>query len=826
MRVLSGRTIVLLILIQIFAVSASADALQMGSVSDLLRQLEYLNSPMNPNCPENQPLKKCPQFWKKKMGQMTSAAWGGLIDSPLDNCTGVRLVSDELQSPRQVDQYFDQEPFTQVDPEHQFNKYQCSETAFVETNSADDTQELLRLTAFKHRHDLSKLIQASQSLANEMVMMNELMGKSQNSDIPCEESASNKVREFCNAARSTVCPKSGRRGLVLRGLLKEYPRYRALAKKLMDIAPLYQTDKEKYSKQFKATRLEMEKIKREFPFIGSNTFFRAMANKEINSANLSNAMRRELTNRRNDAKEKFQELQKASKCLTEERASGCGNIDRIMASIPDIAHMPLEEESEETRMAEVGLSTLQCMDSTRQSIRSVNTDLVLSGLTVASLGIGSIAVRGTGILYKAASAVRPGMSMAQRAQHLRSTIQSAKALASTNAGKALIATYGIDAAFFGDSASLAYEACQSQIEASAELAPTPSINFQCTTPKQMAFYKKRMDASSCLTEVGMASLDLLPFVGPAVLSVVRANRNRRLAETASLNERRVLAERSLGRSLTSREVAEVERAHLIGKGEPGRNGKPAELGNYTQQQIIAKIRILKRAGFTSDEIRKLLDDGVAGLRGSDVPRFVPGGIERLIQQHQRISDATEDYLRRNPKALNGINRNSAFADKRLAEHLGISEVELQFMRNNNTLKPNFSGGEADIFVSSNRKTALKVWRPDRMDVFEESTREMVALQHMINKDPKISQYLRVSEITEMGPGYIVKEYFPNAIPFKDVPVSREVDNAIRNLKKSLRSHPDPNARRILNMISDSRISENLMWDTNLRRIVLIDAPGF
>lgn len=76
---------------------------------------------------------------------------------------------------------------------------------------------------------------------------------------------------------------------------------------------------------------------------------------------------------------------------------------------------------------------------------------------------------------------------------------------------------------------------------------------------------------------------------------------------------RRLAEKSLGvKYLPSEQAAAVHKAHLVGRGKPGKDGGPAQVGNYTLSQRKEKIRILRKAGFLKLDILRLMQDGVVG----------------------------------------------------------------------------------------------------------------------------------------------------------------------------------------------------------------------
>jgi hypothetical protein len=58
-------------------------------------------------------------------------------------------------------------------------------------------------------------------------------------------------------------------------------------------------------------------------------------------------------------------------------------------------------------------------------------------------------------------------------------------------------------------------------------------------------------------------------------------------------------------------------AHRLGKGEKGTNGRRSQIsasgkGNYTIAQLRRKARILRKAGFSRQETRMLMERGVVG----------------------------------------------------------------------------------------------------------------------------------------------------------------------------------------------------------------------
>ncbi len=94
----------------------------------------------------------------------------------------------------------------------------------------------------------------------------------------------------------------------------------------------------------------------------------------------------------------------------------------------------------------------------------------------------------------------------------------------------------------------------------------------------------------------------------------------RVLNNAGLSEEaRILkAEELLETTLTKDQKVALTKAHEVGSGEIGLDGineagiSRTGSSNFTQNQIIRKTRLLSEASFTSTEIRKLLDSGLAG----------------------------------------------------------------------------------------------------------------------------------------------------------------------------------------------------------------------
>ncbi len=76
-----------------------------------------------------------------------------------------------------------------------------------------------------------------------------------------------------------------------------------------------------------------------------------------------------------------------------------------------------------------------------------------------------------------------------------------------------------------------------------------------------------------------------------------------------------------GRTFDAVEADALERAHLVGMGEVGKDGvNAAQVGNFTWSQLRAKVEILQKS-FGRDEIRTLMREGIMGGTNADAAHY-------------------------------------------------------------------------------------------------------------------------------------------------------------------------------------------------------------
>ena len=168
-------------------------------------------------------------------------------------------------------------------------------------------------------------------------------------------------------------------------------------------------------------------------------------------------------------------------------------------------------------------------------------------------------------------------------------------------------------------------------------------------------------------------------------------------KNAGKSIRTLSAERHLGRRLGPRQARVLEEAHLVGKGEVGKDGSPSDIYNYTWGQLRRKADRLKSAGFVAKERRALVERGVVGGHSTfpihevlDHSEDVTGVIKRYIADGGDLNIADKDgrvlLNKMVEKKSNVVVRNllEARADPNIQDSAtGKTALQLAFENHNN-----------------------------------------------------------------------------------------------------------------------------------------------
>ena len=125
-----------------------------------------------------------------------------------------------------------------------------------------------------------------------------------------------------------------------------------------------------------------------------------------------------------------------------------------------------------------------------------------------------------------------------------------------------------------------------------------------------------------------AAADAVEDAADASSSIAAVQAGRVTEETLAANgalnnaDRAAEAQRLLGgQPLTSQQQSAVIRAHEVGADRPG-----SGYGNYTQAELREKNRILREAGFDTNQRRELMDQGIVGRVPEAVASNTGGGL--------------------------------------------------------------------------------------------------------------------------------------------------------------------------------------------------------
>ena len=370
------------------------------------------------------------------------------------------------------------------------------------------------------------------------------------------------------------------------------------------------------------------------------------AGKREMESQVAGLIREQLSHTRAKLKERKEDFIKASSCIKKEE-SFCDELDipKILATAPPINHteifardrreelknkmeekdLTLEERTEYRRLlTQVGeadglFELVGCLQTQRKAVKDVNKELALGaldvGIVVGTMGIGSVAMAG-----KLALRIGGTLSKAEK-------LSKAKRLQN-------LGIFGTDVSLSAPYMQEAMNVCEDQINQLEEMQETEetanaqqTANTEQTTNAEQTANKNKdckklpvrakhtSDVKACLLQASLASLPItLPILGLSGMALAKKLRNTPTSSpTPFLNSSGERAEEVLEIKLSPSQRSAVEEAHLVGQGERGRNGAIAGIGNYTEDQLRRKAEILRRAGFSSSQRRKLMEAGVVGI---------------------------------------------------------------------------------------------------------------------------------------------------------------------------------------------------------------------
>ena len=375
---------------------------------------------------------------------------------------------------------------------------------------------------------------------------------------------------------------------------------------------------------------------------------------------MANLIKNQLTHTREKLKERKEDFIKASSCIKGDEDL-CNQLDmaKVLAKTPPINHdevferdrkkelkrryeheenlspeerkeyrefLTTEEKREYrnllTKVGEAdGLFELAgCLQTQRKAVKEVSRELALGaldlGIVIGTMGLGSPYVAGR-------LAVRLGSAVSKATQ--AKNLSKAKRLQS-------LGIFGTDVSFSSPYMQEAMEACEDtlnqleEMQTEEQTANAEKNNKLCENLPVRA--KQTSDLKSCILQASLASLPItLPILGLAGLAVARGlGKASSSLPSISASKR---AEEVLKTKLSPVQQRAVEEAHLVGRGEKGKDGSIAGIGNYTEDQLKRKADILKQAGFSRNQRRTLME---AGVVGDDILRRAEKKLKKALQK--------------------------------------------------------------------------------------------------------------------------------------------------------------------------------------------------
>ena len=385
----------------------------------------------------------------------------------------------------------------------------------------------------------------------------------------------------------------------------------------------------------------------------SNYAKRSEEEKEAMETQMAGLITNQLTHTREKLKERTTDFIKAFSCIKEDNTL-CNELDmdKILAHTPSINHEEVFERDRKKKLkeklktntltpqeraeyrklstfvteADILSNNVTCLQTQRRKVGEINQELALGaldvGLVIGTMGLGSSVVAG-----RIALRIGGTLSKAQK-------LSKAKKLQG-------LGIFGTDVSLSSPYMKEAINVCEDTINQLEEMQNTEQTANKEQTANQMCEQlpirvKHTSDIKACILQASLASLPItLPILGLSGMAIARKLRGGSqadfIAPSSSINK----AEEVLGTRLSPSQKEALEKAHLVGQEERGKNGAIASIGNYTEDQLRQKAEILRQAGFSSSQRRKLIEEGIVG---DDFLRRANAKLEERLQNIRSSSE--------------------------------------------------------------------------------------------------------------------------------------------------------------------------------------------
>ena len=156
--------------------------------------------------------------------------------------------------------------------------------------------------------------------------------------------------------------------------------------------------------------------------------------------------------------------------------------------------------------------------------------------------------------------------------------------------------------------------------------------------------------------------------------------------------------------------------------------------------------------------------------------------------------------------------NQAFAER--LEAFGSKSLEPN---------PGLRGGEGQLFLSpESPDLALKRWYQTRVGDMDQSVNILKNAGEIVNNDPVLSQTLRVVNVHEVGPDWILRDFSPDSIPLKAALGDADVTAALNSTREALKGFDAPALVDLTKRLGRNPPSANFHWSPVQQKIIWID----
>ncbi len=599
---------------------------QVNTLSTITMEREPLRQNCIEVCPKNQPPFFCPRILKSLIFQDKKSSHFGITSSPVAQCK-----TPEKVNPSQLEIDINQSHFIEsFVPPRRVSSPSCAlnttnQTGQMSRNQREVTSQDKGRFVADYYYSMKRLEKGIEQTLTQLTSLNEISAEKGQAlldhNVACDFKEFPALIEKCKNLKQ--CSAPGRVIETAKQTIQALDTKKLLEKELNTIRPqtiletnryismsqttgfqTENTEPSEYSKVLEAQKEKIESLKNQeekttatigmidklYPWITGNKFESGLSDlseKEQKSPqNIANLLKDQAKATKTTLLEKLKKQKQALQCLNNPvyMPDQCKNVFETLSDSPlldDLDSYGLSAPAlSALKMAKCRALQREKKESTDNLIEILALDTLLTAITLPLTGIaaGGRAAMKVAKLLSVGSKSKPTLGMT-------GGLLGAEVLASTEHIKH------------------AHKEC-SQNWNQLEEAKFESHSINCSEKiKETATLKANY--KSCLMSTAFATL---PFAFPGATATVRAIRETS-KKAKELKRFKTLGEQSLGKPLTDKQVKAIYKAHFVGK--IGIEGARLE-SSYTWHELRQKTKILRDAGFTPEQSRKLIESGIIG----------------------------------------------------------------------------------------------------------------------------------------------------------------------------------------------------------------------